>query len=115
MSLHTKEEVIRVLSIDLAKRSFHLFGVDNAGRQVLSKKLSRARLGEFVANLPPCTVAMEACGSAHEWARRFRRYGHEVGLIAPQFVKPFVKSNKNDAADAEAICEGSSSTRMKPR
>ena len=113
MSEQSKEVVIRVLGIDLAKRSFHLFGVDGDGRQVLSKKLSRARLGEFVANLPPCTVAMEACGSAHEWARRFRRYGHEVGLIAPQFVKPFVKSNKNDAADAEAICEAAQRPNMR--
>ncbi len=113
MSEHSKEAVIKVLGIDLAKRSFHLHGVDGDGRQVLSKKLTRARLSEFVANLPPCTVAMEACGSAHYWARKFRRYGHEVRLIAPQFVKPFVKSNKNDAADAEAICEAAQRPNMR--
>ena len=113
MSEHSKEAVIKVLGIDLAKRSFHLYGVDGDGRQVLSKKLTRARLGEFVANQPPCTVAMEACGSAHYWARKFRRYGHEVRLIAPQFVKPFVKSNKNDAADAEAICEAAQRPNMR--
>jgi transposase len=113
MSEHSKDRVIKVLGIDLAKRSFHLHGVDGKGRQVLSKKLTRARLGAFVANLPPCTVAMEACGSAHHWARQFRTDGHEVRLIAPQFVKPFVKSNKNDAADAEAICEAAQRPNMR--
>ena len=101
----SKELAITFVGIDLAKRSFHLFGADAAGHKVLSKQLTRARLPEFIAQLPPCTLAMEACGSAHDWARRFRAYGHEVRLIAPQFVKPYVKSNKNDAADAEAICE----------
>ena len=66
-----------------------------------------------MANLPPCTVAMEACGSAHHWARLFRTFGHTVRLIAPQFVKPFVKSNKNDAADAEAICEAAQRPNMR--
>ncbi|MBK5966334.1 IS110 family transposase, partial [Thiocystis minor] len=73
--------------------------------QVLSKKVNRGTLSAFMANRPPCLVAMEACGSAHHWARVFRGFGHEVRLIAPPFVKPFVKSNKNDAVDAEAICE----------
>jgi len=101
----SKAQPIKFVGIDLAKRSFHLYAADEAGRAVLSNKLTRARLPGFVAQLPACTIAMEACGSAHYWARRFREYGHEVRLIAPQFVKPFVKSNKNDAADAEAICE----------
>ena len=101
------------MGVDLSKRSFHLYGVDDSAKQVLSKKLTRARLGAFVANLPPCTVAMEACGSAHHWARQFRSYGHEVRLIAPQFVKPFEKSNKNDAADAEAIFEAAQRPRMR--
>jgi hypothetical protein len=79
----------------LAKRSFHVYGVDENGQQVISRTFSRTRLSEFMANLPACTVAMEACGSAHDWARQFREDGHEVRLIAPQFVKPFVKSNKN--------------------
>jgi transposase len=112
MTEHSKEPIV-TLGIDLAKRSFHLFGVDAHGREVLSKKLSRARLSEFMANLPPCTVAMEACGSAHHWARLFRTFGHAVRLIAPQFVKPFVKSNKNDAADAEAICEAAQRPNMR--
>ena len=101
------------MGIDLSKRSFHLYGVDDSAKQVLSKKLTRARLGAFVANLPPCTVAMEACGSAHHWARQFRSYGHEVRLIAPQFVKPFEKSNENDAADAEAIFEAAQRPSMR--
>jgi transposase len=112
MSEFSKEPVV-TMGIDLAKRSFHVFGVDASGKPVLSKKLSRARLSAFMANLPACTVAMEACGSAHHWARLFRRFGHEVRLIAPQFVKPFVKSNKNDAADAEAICEAAQRPNMR--
>ena len=105
MTDHSKAPTIQFVGIDLAKRSFHLYAVNQAGQKVLSQKLSREKLGLKVAQWPPCTIAMEACGSAHEWARHFRQYGHEVKLIAPQFVKPFVKSNKNDAADAEAICE----------
>ena len=109
----SKESVIKCVGIDLAKRSFHLYAVDGEGRAVLSRKLSRGRLGAVVAQLPACTMAMEACGSAHHWARLFRTFGHEVRLIAPQFVKPFVKSNKNDAADAEAICEAAQRPNMR--
>ena len=105
MKEDTREQVVAVIGIDLAKRSFHAYGVNARGERVLSKKLSRSGLKTLLVKLSPCTVAMEACGSAHYWARTFRSYGHEVRLIAPQFVKPFVKSNKNDAADAEAICE----------
>ncbi|WP_295443481.1 IS110 family transposase [uncultured Thiodictyon sp.] len=113
MSEHSKSAVATVVGIDLAKRSFHVYGADARGQPVFSKKLTRARLGPFIANLPPCTVAMEACGSAHHWARTFRTYGHEVRLMAPQFVKPFVKSNKNDAADAEAIGEAAQRPTMR--
>lgn len=109
----SKERVIRFVGIDLAKRSFHLYAVDGEGREVLSRKLTRARLSTVVAQLPACTIAMEACGSAHHWARLFRTFGHEVRLIAPQFVKPYVKSNKNDAADAEAICEAAQRPSMR--
>lgn len=105
MSNYKPKEEIKVVGIDLAKRSFHLYGEDKCGKKVKSKKFSRKKLQSFMMNLVPCLVAMEACGSSHYWARLFRSYGHEVKLIAPQFVKPFVKSNKNDAADAEAICE----------
>jgi len=101
----SKRGVMTVVGIDLAKTSFHLHGVGSRGRVVASKKLSRAKLARFMANSPPCLVGMEACAGAHYWARKFRQMGHEVRLIGAQFVKPYVKSNKNDAADAEAICE----------
>lgn len=113
MSENSKEQPITVIGIDLAKRSFHLCGMDAQGRRVFSKSVSRAKLAEQLANLPPCRVAMEACGSAHYWARTFQAHGHEVKLIAPQFVKPFVKSNKNDAADAEAIAEAAQRPTMR--
>jgi transposase len=96
---------LKVLGIDLAKQSFQLHGVDGQGSIVLRKKLSRNQLSAFVANLPPCLIGLEACGGAHYWVRQFTQLGHCVRLIAPQFVKPYVKSNKNDAVDAEAICE----------
>jgi transposase len=105
MEEDTREQVLMVIGIDLAKRSFHAYGINARGERVVSKKLSRSALKTFMVKLSPCTVAMEACGSAHYWARTFRSYGHEVRLIAPQFVKPYVKANKNDAVDAEAICE----------
>lgn len=96
---------LKVLGIDLAKQSFQLHGVDEHGHVVLRKKLSRSQLCAFVANLPPCLIGLEACGGAHYWARELSKLGHNVRMIAPQFVKPYVKSNKNDAVDAEAICE----------
>jgi transposase len=94
-----------VLGIDLAKRVFHLVGMDDAGHIVLKKRLTREALLPFIAQLSPVVIGMEACGGAHYWARQFRAHGHTVKLIAPQFVKPYVKSNKTDPADAEAICE----------
>lgn len=102
-----KKEVgeLKVLGIDLAKQSFQLHGVDEHGHVVLRKKLSRSQLRAFVANLPPCLIGLEACGGAHYWVRELTKLGHNVRMIAPQFVKPYVKSNKNDAVDAEAICE----------
>jgi transposase len=96
---------VALVGIDLAKNVFQLHGVDQKGKQVFKKKLTRHKLIEFVANLSPCTLAMEACGGANFFARKFESFGHEIKLIAPQFVKPFVKGNKNDAADARAICE----------
>ncbi|MBT8419656.1 MAG: IS110 family transposase, partial [Gammaproteobacteria bacterium] len=101
----TKKGPIKVLGIDIAKQSFQLHGVDEGGHIVFKKKLTRGKLVTFVANLPPCVIGMEACGGAHHWYRVFTEMDHTVHLMAPQFVKPFVKSNKNDAADAEAICE----------
>jgi transposase len=104
---------ITILGIDLAKSVFHLHGIDARGRAVLRKRLSRAQLLPFVANLPRCTVAMEACGGAHHWARQIERLGHTARLISPQFVKAFVKSNKNDRNDAEAICEAAARHSMR--
>ena len=96
---------ITILGIDLAKSVFQLHGVDRNHHAVLRKKLSRAKLPEFIATLPKCLIVMESCIGAHAWGRKFKEFGHEVRLIAPEFVKPFVKSNKNDAVDAEAIVE----------
>lgn len=96
---------ICVLGIDLAKQSFQLHGVDENEEPVLKKSLSRQKLMGFIANLSPCLIGLEACGGAHHWVRVFTKMGHTVRIMAPQFVKPYVKSNKNDAVDAEAICE----------
>jgi transposase len=96
---------ITTVGIDLAKNIFQLHGVNNVGETVLTKKLSRKKLPEFMAQLNPCLIGMESCGGSNYWGRRFRAMGHDVRLISPQFVKPYVKSNKNDAVDAEAICE----------
>lgn len=105
MSKYSDHKGISVLGIDLAKDVFHLHGVDERGRTVLRKRLRRNALMAWVAKLPNCVIGMEACAGAHYWARKFRELGHDVRLISPQFVKPYVKSNKNDQADAEAICE----------
>lgn len=104
---------ITTLGIDLAKNVFQLHGVNRAGKCVLKKRISRAKLAEFIAKLPPCLIGMEACGGAHHWARTFQAMGHTVKLMAPQFVKPYVKSNKNDRNDSEAICEAVSRPHMK--
>ncbi len=94
MSNHNEKRAIKKIGIDLAKSSFQLYGADEFGRKVTNRKMSRNRLKEFMIRQQPCEVAMEACGSAHYWARLFRSMGHEVRLIAPQFIKPFVKSNQ---------------------
>lgn len=96
---------ITVIGIDLAKESFQLHGVDDMGNVLLRKKLSREEMAEYFAKLPPCRIVMEACGGAHYWGRKFLPMGHSVQLIAAKFVKPFVKSQKNDRNDAEAIVE----------
>jgi transposase len=96
---------IKRVGIDLAKQVFQVHGVDYQDKVVLRKQLRRNQLLSFFATLPPCLIGMEACGGAHHWARELQKLGHTVKLIAPQFVKPYVKSNKNDANDAEAICE----------
>ena len=96
---------ITTVGIDLAKNVFQIHAVDDHGKAVLKRQLKRDQMAAFFANLPPCLIGMEACGSAHHWARKLESFGHTVRLMAPQFVKPYVKTNKNDAADAEAICE----------
>ncbi|NML96604.1 IS110 family transposase [Paraburkholderia sp. RP-4-7] len=104
---------IAAIGLDLAKNVFQVHGVDPRGVPVLRKQLKRIQVLPFFATLEPCLVGMEACCGAHFWARKLQAYGHTVKLIAPQFVKPYVKSNKNDAADAEAICEAVSRPNMR--
>ena len=94
---------VTMIGLDLAKNVFQVHGVDAHERPVLRKRLSRTKVAEFFAQLPPCRVGMEACPGAHWWARQLLQLGHDVKLMPPQYVRP--KRNKNDAADAEAICE----------
>ena len=96
---------ITTIGLDLAKTVFQIHAADGEGRPVLRKRLRRGQVLGFFASVPACLVGLEACASAHYWARELQALGHEVRLIPPQYVKPFVKTNKNDAADAEAICE----------
>lgn len=113
MSDHNVKNQLAVLGIDIAKQSFQLHGVDCNGLTILKKKLSRKNLCKFIAQLPVCTIGIEACGGANYWTRVFEKLGHSVHMMAPQFVKPYVKSNKSDAADAEAICEAVQRTNMR--
>ena len=96
---------VTLIGIDLGKHSFHVHGQDRQGKALLRKKFSRKQLVEFLATFQTCAIVMEACAGAHHMARLLAGYGHQVKLISPQFVRPFVKSNKNDFIDAEAICE----------
>ena len=98
-------EDIYIIGVDLAKNVFQLHGASSDGAVLFRKKLSRPQFARFMAEHPPCIVAMEACAGAHHWAREMTRHGHQVRLIAPHYVKPFVKRQKNDVADAEAIVE----------
>jgi len=104
---------ITTVGIDLAKNVFQVHGVDERGKAVLRKQLRRDQVAAFFATMPSCLVGMEACGGAHHWARKLQVFGHTVKLMAPQFIKPYVKSNKTDAADAEAICEAVSRPTMR--
>ncbi len=96
---------ITAIGLDLAKQVFQVHGADASGRVVIRKQLRRAQVLEFFGRQPRCVVAMEACSTAHFWGREIERLGHEVRLIPPAYVKPFVKRQKSDMADAEAICE----------
>jgi len=104
---------VTLIGIDIGKHSFHVHGQDRHGRALLRKKFGRKQLIEFLAKFHACTVVMEACAGAHYMARQLASFGHEVKLISPQFVRPFVKSNKNDFVDAEAICEAASRPSMR--
>lgn len=96
---------ITIIGLDLAKSVFQVHGADDQGQAVLRKKMRRGQVLPFFSKLSPCLVGLEACGSAHYWAREITALGHKVKLIPPQYVRPFVKTNKNDASDAEAIAE----------
>jgi transposase len=96
---------IKVIGLDIAKSVFQVHGVDEAGQVVLRRRLRRAEVLKLFAGIEPALVGIEACHTAHYWAREIAALGHEVRLMPPQFVKPYIKSQKNDAADAEAICE----------
>jgi len=96
---------ITTIGLDVAKNVFQVHGVDGHGNTVLRKRLRRKDVRSFFATLAPCVVGIEACGTAHYWAREIGSVGHELKLISPAYVKPYVKRNKNDSADAEAICE----------
>ena len=98
------DEVITI-GVDLAKNVFQVHGVDAAGGVIVRRQLRRAQLLPFFRKQPPCLVGMEACATAHHWARQLIEFGHEVKLMPPHYVKPYVKRSKNDAADAQAICE----------
>lgn len=96
---------IKAVGIDIAKNIFQVYGINSQGRCIIQKRLTRNKLSEFMVTLPPCLVGIEACGGSHYWARKFNSFGHDVKLMNPSYVKPYVKTNKNDLNDAEAICE----------
>ena len=106
------EEIIRI-GLDTSKQVFQLHGVDRAEQVVLRRKLRRREVMGFFAKLSPTVVGIEACGGAHHWGRELERLGHRVKIMAPQFVRPYVKRGKNDAADAEALCEAMSRPTMR--
>src|SRR3981189_3287639 len=106
------KQIIRI-GMDTSKHIFQLHGVDAAEQVVLRKRLGRKQMVEFLTKLPPTVIAMEACGTSHYWARELGKLGHEVKLIAPQHVKPYVKRNKNDGRDAEGLCEAMSRPTMR--
>jgi transposase len=104
---------VKRIGIDLAKQMFQVHGVDQHGKVVIRKQLTRGKIRAFIAQLSPCLIGMEACASAHYWAREFSQFGHTVRLMAPQFVRPDRKNPKNDGNDAEAICEAVSRPNMR--
>ena len=107
-------EGVYIIGIDLAKNSFQLHGARADGSVAYRRKLTRAKVLGFLASQPRCVVAMEACAGAHHWGRALGRLGHEVKLLPPAYVKPYVKRHKNDAADAEAISEAATRPTIRP-
>ncbi len=105
-------EKVSIVGLDIAKNSFHAHGAAGDGSKVFSKALPRGRVLELFSQIEPCTVALEACAGAHYWSRESSKLGHDVRLIAPQYVKPYLKRQKNDANDAEAIAEAASRPTM---
>jgi transposase len=96
---------VTTIGLDLAKNVFQVHGVDRSGRVVACRQLRRSQVLPFFERQAPCVVGIEACATSHHWAREIAKFGHEVRLMPARYVKPYVKRNKNDAADAEAICE----------
>ena len=106
-------ENVSIVGLDIAKNSFHAHGAAEDGSKVFGRALPRGRVLEFFGRVEPCTIALEACAGAHHWSRELSRLGHDVRLIAPQYVKPYVKRQKNDANDAAAIAEAASRPTMR--
>ena len=104
---------ITTIGLDLAKHVFQVHGIDAEGATVLRKQLRRGQVLAFFSRIPPCLVGLEACATAHYWGRELAALGHEVRLMPAQYVKAYIKRNKNDAADAEAICEAVQRPRMR--
>ena len=98
-------QTVTTIGLDIAKSVFQVHGVDAAGQVVIRRRLKRRTVLAFFQKLPPCLVGIEACASAHHWSRQLQALGHTVRLMPPAYVKPYVKRQKNDATDAEAICE----------
>ena len=106
-------QTIRTIGLDIAKSVFQVHGVDGAGHAVIRRQLKRRYVLAFFRKLPSCLVGIEACASSHHWSRELKALGHTVRLMPPAYVKPYVKRQKNDAADAEAICEAVTRTNMR--
>jgi transposase len=98
-------QTVTTIGLDIAKSVFQVHGVDENGETVIRRQLRRSRMLAFFKKLPPCLVGIEACASSHYWSRELQDFGHTVKIMPPAYVKPYVKRQKNDAADAEAICE----------
>src|SRR5437016_3762159 len=106
-------QAVTTIGLDIAKMVFQVHGVDAEGKVIIRRKLKRRYVAAFFQKLPPCLVGIEACASSHHWSRELKALGHTVRLMPPAYVKPYVKRQKNDAADAEAICEAVTRANMR--